>query len=461
MFAARMSVVCVTSVMVAGIAQGNNSQIQTAPAPDAAFGEFQDAKTETMPFVPFEMISPTTGKTLRWNDKVLLPDGKSVTAQEYFDQLNEMERFISSTGHSLRSQNTNLGTVAAFHTNTDSLEKQAQELKNKHTPIEEKNFLSVPTQSVVTLRGDADDARLQSTCDTLVQMPLQHLAEQEKTNFKPWSAAIGQKNSFAVFLDTETSTTAALSNAYEFGTDICGRKVTGPEFLMPQAKATAQGTVGVYIFGQQFQMLRTTHEVSSTLKNARGNTNIYFMGAQIYSRKESGSRIRLGGKQWAQTWEKTGEIHVNAGPIPLNIEYGVRATAKASYSIEAAPILAGLNIEPQVQADAFVRGGTSLMIIKAGVSGEVNVLNDQLPINAEAEVTPASDGTRGFDLNLRGTVDNKMQTLAGRLFAFASIAVPGIKNFEEKSWEIDLYKWPGTSTTGRLYEFSQTFPVRF
>src|SRR5262249_23830096 len=62
-------------------------------------------KSAAVPHKPFE-LRDAKGKPIDPDQKVTLPDGKQVTAREYVDELNQIEKSLNAIGHSLRNRDT-------------------------------------------------------------------------------------------------------------------------------------------------------------------------------------------------------------------------------------------------------------------------------------------------------------------------------------------------------------------
>lgn len=417
-----------------------------------------------IPFVPFPMVDPITGTALTRGATLALPDGRRVSAVAYFSELNRFERHLNSLGRSLREGQKNLGSVAALPFDSAVLTRQGAALMAQHSPVSEQLRLRLPSDDSLAAGQAGVDRRQAQLCDALRSLPENgQTPTHTERHYKPWNASYGSTSGFAVFLSSQTTSTAGLEESYSMGRDACGRDVTGPQVLTPGAHASAEGTGGFYVFGQKLDVLRATHAVHADLAGARGTTKMFVLGHQIYTRTTADRAIHLVDRNWTKSWERTGDFKFSMGPIPMAVTYGVRATANLAFSIEAAPIQATINLLPELESTAFVQGGAELVVARAGLGGDLLIIDDKLPMQVVGAVEAAASGERGVDLKVKGTVDNEMQALDGRLYAFAAINVPKGRSlpFEEREWSMDLYKWTGLKTSGRLYDFEKVYPVRF
>src|SRR5262249_26314138 len=71
-------------------------------------------------------LRDTNGKPIDPNQKVTLPDGKQVTAREYMDDLNRLEKALNGIGHSLRNRDT---VPASLAVDEASFSRQAEQVK--------------------------------------------------------------------------------------------------------------------------------------------------------------------------------------------------------------------------------------------------------------------------------------------------------------------------------------------
>jgi len=67
--------------------------------------QIRENRRPAIPFKPFDMVDPKTGKPVAGNTVITLPNnGKKVTAQQYYAQLNQVEQWLTQRGYSLRQR---------------------------------------------------------------------------------------------------------------------------------------------------------------------------------------------------------------------------------------------------------------------------------------------------------------------------------------------------------------------
>lgn len=71
-----------------------------------------------------------------------------------------------------------------------------------------------------------------------------------------------------------------------------------------------------------------------------------------------------------------------AGPVPLNVEGGLKGEAKYAIGVGVKDIGVELAVEANASGDAFVRGGVDAVAVRAGVTGELNAFNVELKNSA-------------------------------------------------------------------------------
>src|SRR5215468_3122852 len=81
-------------------------------------------------FIPFEMKDPKTGNPIPPDTRITLPNGKSMTAAEYFKELNKLEEAFNKIGYSLRD--TQQEFVLQKSKVNPNLQRQAQRLVTAH-----------------------------------------------------------------------------------------------------------------------------------------------------------------------------------------------------------------------------------------------------------------------------------------------------------------------------------------
>ena len=78
-------------------------------------------------FKPFEMVDPQTRRPIARTATIELPNGTRVPADEYYDQLNKFEKWLTENGCSLRNTPPKKKTVIAeIPLNRDLIEGQVQ-----------------------------------------------------------------------------------------------------------------------------------------------------------------------------------------------------------------------------------------------------------------------------------------------------------------------------------------------
>ena len=114
----------------------------------------------------------------------------------------------------------------------------------------------------------------------------------------------------------------------------------------------------------------------------------------------------------------------------------------------------GAFIEPSLDATGIVTGGVDASIGRAGVGGDIQLVNDKLTVSGSIALAPGT----GIFLEYI-SIDNVIDALAGRLYAYAEILVPTAKRgifaqlFKQTRWEKELYAWKGYHAEGNIYRY--------
>jgi hypothetical protein len=109
-------------------------------------------------------------------------------------------------------------------------------------------------------------------------------------------------------------------------------------------------------------------------------------------------------------------------------------------------------VKPFVDLDAYLSAGIGWSGLSAGIKGEVNLLEVELPFNANAGLKFEGTNT-GADLFLvaKSDLNLVLRTLGGKV----SVYVEYIFDSSEK----EIFSWNGYSLKSKLFEFDAKYPL--
>jgi hypothetical protein len=210
----------------------------------------------------------------------------------------------------------------------------------------------------------------------------------------------------------------------------------------PEATQTVESIANVKVIGKSLNALTARVENPGTIDiGGTTYTTIYSFGKRIFSDawfiQGSENSISLG---LAPTEIRVPFVLYAIGPVTLNVAAGARFQANVNASL--IPSLAipledstlGVSLMAKAEAGAFVEAYAAVLIIRAGLGGQVDLIDGMLDVEGRV----AFNGKDKPVVLVSGMV----QFLKGRFYAFLDIF-----GFFKLGWkrlvDKDLYAWNG------------------
>lgn len=222
-------------------------------------------------------------------------------------------------------------------------------------------------------------------------------------------------------------------------TEVLGKEMSG-EFNagVPKNTSVVKTKAKITVLGVAMQALMASIQPANTI-DGKTYTEVYSFGKRVFSNAASVE----GGIMKFRAGISPTEVRIPVftypvGPLLLKIDGGARFEANVTIqnSSEIAFPLEFANFAVDLQAVAaaagFVEGYAKLLIVRAGVGGQLNLIDAHASVNAR--FTPA---TKPLVL-----VSAMVQFLTGRLYAFADVFWLSQMGWK-RLWNYDLYNWNG------------------
>lgn len=150
-------------------------------------------------------------------------------------------------------------------------------------------------------------------------------------------------------------------------------------------------------------------------------------------------------------------INFQAGPVPIQITYGINYDVKAKPKFSFSPgtittngvnsVTASASYLPQASASVFVEGAANLVVLKAGVGAALTLFSGsggpQLDASLQATLANGSLSNMALSAKLLGVLN--IEVLKGRVYAFVDRI--SIKCCFKKKWkrilDVTIVKWDG------------------
>jgi len=160
---------------------------------------------------------------------------------------------------------------------------------------------------------------------------------------------------------------------------------------------------------------------------------------------ETAGLAPVGGEaDWSTSLDVGYGMTFMAGPIPLSVRVGARATLGLEYTLLANPVRVENEIGPYASASIYAQGGVNLLIVEAGVECELTLLDTRLTVHAMLQ-RGASDGREYLDTEY--FVHRWYSALSGDLSVYAYVYVPrwGLPPWKRKKYSSLIAGWDGYS----------------
>lgn len=210
----------------------------------------------------------------------------------------------------------------------------------------------------------------------------------------------------------------------------------------PEATRSVESTASVKVIGKSLNAMAAVVENPETISvDGVTYTTIYSFGktvfADAYSIGSGGpNNIKLG---LAPTEIRVPFVSYPVGPLTLNVGGGARfhavldATLIPEVAVPVDTSTLGITLSAKAQAAAFVEAYASVIVLRGGVGGQVNLIDGKLDVHGRL----AFDQSKPLML-----VNGIVHFLNGRIYAFADIF-----GFPKAGWNRlvnhELYAWNG------------------
>jgi hypothetical protein len=482
---------------LAAFAQGDKKVERTVqgemvklPTTHAVFPKekLQIATRPAVKFVPFEMVDPETKKPIAPTATLKLPNGKQVPAKEYFDQLNQYEKWLTDRGQSVRQQQKiaviELGKIPV---DEQMLRRQIQEAP-KPTQIQVRpNLLQVHSfrtmSAVQPLR--AEPSKLQ-------ELKIQHPANAAELNAaaqKINAAGIHGVTRDHMVIDSKSlSEIAKLGirwnfppppqcanvnktrtwawnagdpstfNAYVNGTiGLTGEACKPPNmqnFAQNQSRfnLSAEGRVGGYVFHVGGDLLRLTGNLGGNEANntVTANLGVFVLGQNVYSLNQTQNAHWGIDQNISKGIDFSTSIPIPVGPFDINVTIGAQGSAGFNFSLDLYPMNVSASAGPFVKSSVYAQAGLNVIVAEAGVGVNMTLVNASLSLSENAGV----GWLFGFFVSSELYADANLDMLDGSVYVYAKIYYPcfGIPPWCSSQWNANLFSWSGIKFNSVLFD---------
>lgn len=432
--------VLVAVVATPTFAQNPQAQVVSAPVeaqvrPD----QIRVNRRPAIPFKPFEVLDPSTGKPIS-RDTMLpeLPNGKKLTAGQYYDEVNNLERQFNALGHTLKSANgVKPALITKFELQTtpvplSTLQRQAQTLRAAHLPN--------------------------------TQFRALNLAQVEQTHKQ--FLMINPSLLNAIAAPTSQTVHWVKNWNYNLGNpSVISGYINGKIELDGTNNATSvNGEVdaGGSIFSQSFDLLRVTGNLNAP-KTGTMNVTIgaSVLGNSVYNVNQNVTTSWSKSDSISKTLDKSVTINFSLGPIPMSAKIGTQGTAGISYGVAVAPVKASAYIGPSVRTKVYAQVGVDIGVAGAGAGANLTLLNTDGNLNGAISIESSRLTALSPYFKYTDSYSQNLDMLDGNLYVYAYVTVPcwHYPPWCKNEWDWNIFSWTGFKTSGVLFNDSKTLDL--
>ncbi len=417
-----------------------------------------------IPFKPIPMVDKN-GKVIPANQMVTLPSGKQITAAEYFDRLNVLERKLNAQGHSLRD--TRRSVVSRIVTpkadldgRTNSTPKAVGNLKT----AEERARFTDPKISTgsATLKplGDYSPAERKKIQSTVI--PNTNISNYKVATIKTPVIFNGHTFSGPRLLKTIDETTArdqhfGKASSFLAGVDVSltrfakiyGTDPQHPNTNISEYKVSGKGRIYTSIIDHAFDVLNVSGEFyvpadSSKKMNAR--VVVVLAGITVLNMDEKYEQRKEVHGVKAKNFDKSLPISF---PIVAGLDFsgliGIKGTIGFEYTASLDRTFLKGELKPFASVTGYAEAGVSVgEVFGLGVGGEVRFLDGNVDLTAWIGLYNQNGAQIVFGYGY--DVSYYLEFLSGRLYVYGRLCDPwGIVCWTE---DADIFTWTGFKDFG-------------
>jgi len=396
-------------------------------------------------FVAFSRMNPQTGAPYGPNDTMTV-SGTAMPALQALDELDALERQLTALGYTLRD--TDEKTLAELGKCPELLASQVaivdQILHDPASPlspgsIADKVRLKLELAETLIPNWDALYAQIKDPDRDVYLPPVPTFTaptpRPKRTELKPlqkersWAWEMGEKNSLWVQL-------------------LASFRIDGSK---TEVKSAAKGQINGSVLGLwEGEILGADANASAggSTTVAAMSLNVRAIGKTVFSKSWSQKVIRDGD-------DKRYDVHpewsyrFSIGPIPCKGTVGFVGSVGVKYSYELVPIALNAFAVPYAATKLFAQVGADIGVARAGIGGEVTLINDFVTLQGSFAVSFEDEPTLVLEL----TGKNSVECLSGRLYAYAEI------DYGLGTWSGDftIFEWTGYKKDSDLFKFRTTW----
>ena len=421
--------------------------------------DFIENRKPALPFVPFPMKDPDTGKSLFPNDTITLQDrdNKSyqVKAIDFFNQINSMEYSLNQWGYSLRDPDGsyNLSSLdmcsKLLDQQKDAIQKAliSDPVNQMSTYDEWKKHIedtyniyksAIPSFDDLARYGNTEKFDDYITTVKAFDVPRAIIKKPQLGSFrkeKNWSFEKGEKSKFYIS-----------GNA--------GYKISaGTSGVFSDAHAGLNGAVLGVWDGSIAEANAIANAPSA--ENGKLSVSANIFGKTLFALNQDLGKLGYKDEKTLFDTPVNYETSVRfaIGPIPVRLAAGIRGNNVMKWGIEIVPLELQTYLQHYAGIDAYASAAVDIYVAGVGVTGRLLLIAVNTQVSAGAYVDFSDQPS--LKLQLVGTTE--LDALNGDLRVYVYAYIPTWKFWkgflERKEWSTTLASFSGYQLKGNIFDY--------
>lgn len=211
---------------------------------------------------------------------------------------------------------------------------------------------------------------------------------------------------------------------------------------------TAHLYAGGYLFTKNFKAVEFDANMANNGTQPTASTSCKIFGYTLFDVKDVKLYIE---KSWNKEWSATKRFMI--GPIPVSVTGTIGGTLGFNASISLTDDGFGIQgtVVPFLNTYGKAEAAVDIWIAKAGVEGQIILLNNRLVIIASVSFIP---DVMILELALR--IDDSLEALSGKISIFAAIRKPWGGWYK---YSYTLFEWTGIKKEWNLLDLRKTIEL--
>ena len=439
---------------------------------------WKSASKSPIQYKPIEMVDKN-GRHIQPDEIITLKNGNKITAKEFFETLNDIEKKLNVQGHSLHVNNQK---VASFtDTRAKFLEGRLQNLPKPIAGIRTKEEIEKilnPSIKVGTIQlkpisqyTSEERRKLKSvsfhdnmgrvtikpknkTIAPVLQIPPPSVPFKTISNVtsKDWS--IGDINTFQAGISGDLTREVKVYSIDYFD----------PEKSKIELKVAAKGRVYGSIYGNSMDIMNVSTEFyspSDQSQNMTSNLIVSLGGMTVLNLTTPYTDIETIRGRQDMSIHKEFPVRI---PIVAGMDFvgrlGVEGVVGVEYDASMGRMFAGLQVKPLAELNVYAEAGFQLVrLLEGGVGYKMTFLRGNLDLEAfigvmggnENQLLIAETYYYGYEIS----------TLSGQVYCYWELCSPIPLPFVDDCYRKEhiLFDWIGNSESGTMDEGNKQYII--